>query len=135
MVDRAFIILPADEAGEFFRLVIDGTEIQKLRIADAISDVMVDAAERLFSEWYNSGLAGHGASWKTWNGGSARALVEDMSEQQEISWRASVSALKSIPGYWPRSITEAVVLYNMPCKNTVALRVGLAALAKHYGVI
>jgi hypothetical protein len=128
---RTIVIVPADDAGEFRQLVIDGTEVRRLFVATAITAEMLSAAEKWSADWYNSGLAGHGESWRGYNGGKARSLIEDMNESQEKSWRAYAAALDHVP-HWARNVTTAVVLDNLMCKNLTAIRAGLAALAQHY---
>lgn len=129
---RTIVYLPADNAGEFRGHVLDGTQIDILLGIGAITPEQATAAQRWYSDWYESGAGGHGASWRDWSGGPCVALLEQMTERQEECWRRYRNALEAMPYPSPREITSESVLRNVHCKNLVALRWGLSIIQKEY---
>lgn len=133
MIQRTLIAVPADDAGEWRQIVLDGNHLDALLLAEAITDEQHEAGVRWFADWYHSGLAGRGASWRDGGGRWVPASpFERMDEPETASWKRYSDALMVLPLGWPRLVTSAVVLFDGPCKNLVALRVGLDALVHFY---
>lgn len=131
---RTAEVIETPAAGVFATRVVPTTGIGALLRHGVISREQHDAAERLAGDWYSSGIGGVGASWYGggtggWRGGR----YEGMGTNQEHHWRAYLAAWRAIPVAAAREVA-AVVLHDEQMRHLGALRRGLDALRRHYGM-
>lgn len=120
-------------AGEYRYRVVGASELERLFTQGRITEAMRDAGLRLYSDWYDSGLAGRGkTAWeRTCSSGFTGSRYENMNSQEEQAYRDYLKARKSISNPYQHEVSN-VCLYDMCCINIAVLCSGLTQLAKYY---